>query len=86
MEFSGEAAAVFVTTETPSGGLLLAGHFYPRRITGTDELGRRYVATGATMDMTFASPRAEASRPSSTGSASSEPAGRRRSSGRTSSP
>lgn len=27
VEFSGEAAAVFVTTETPSGGLLLAGHF-----------------------------------------------------------
>ena len=53
---SGELLAIFTVTETPSGGFLLAAHFQPQRVTGTDELGRRYIATGLTRDLTVSTP------------------------------
>jgi hypothetical protein len=48
--------AIFTFTETPSGGLVLAAHFQPRNITGTDEFRRRYIGTGLTRDITVLAP------------------------------
>ncbi len=56
IQLSGEVLAIFTVTETPSGGLLVAAHFQPQRITGTDELGRLYIGTGLTRDITVRTP------------------------------
>jgi hypothetical protein len=56
IQLSGEVLAIFTVTETPSGGFLLAAHFQPQRITGTDELGRLYIGTGLTRDLTVLTP------------------------------
>jgi hypothetical protein len=56
IELSGEVLAIFTVTETPSGGFLLAAHFQPQRVTGTDELGRRYIGTGLTRDLSVFTP------------------------------
>jgi hypothetical protein len=56
IQISGEVLATYTTTETPSGGFLLAAHFQPQRVTGTDELGRLYIATGLTRDITVETP------------------------------
>ena len=56
IQLSGELLAIFTTTETPSGGFVVAGHFQPQRITGTDELGRLYIGTGLTRDITVFTP------------------------------
>jgi hypothetical protein len=56
VQLSGEVLAIFTTTQTPSGGFVFAGHFQPRRITGTDELGRLYIGTGLTRDITVLTP------------------------------
>ena len=56
IQLSGEVLAIFTVTETPSGGSVVAAHFQPQRITGTDELGRRYIGTGLTREITVLTP------------------------------
>jgi hypothetical protein len=56
IHISGDVLAIFTVNETPSGGFLVAAHFQPRRITGTDELGRLYIGTGLTRDLTVMTP------------------------------
>jgi hypothetical protein len=56
IHISGEVLAIYTVNETPSGGFLVAAHFQPQRITGTDELGRLYIGTGLTRDLTVVTP------------------------------
>jgi hypothetical protein len=56
IHISGEVLAIYTVNETPSGGFLVADHFQPHRITGSDELGRLYIGTGLTRDITVVSP------------------------------
>jgi hypothetical protein len=56
VHISGEVLAIYTVNQTPSGGFLIAAHFQPRRITGTDELGRLYIGTGLTRDITVVTP------------------------------
>jgi hypothetical protein len=56
IHISGEVLAIYTVNETPSGGFLVAAHFQPRRITGTDELGRPYIGTGLTRDILVVTP------------------------------
>jgi hypothetical protein len=56
IQVSGEVLAIFTVTEAPSGGFLFAAHFQPQRVTGTDELGRLYIGTGLTRDLSVFTP------------------------------
>jgi hypothetical protein len=53
---SGNVLGVFTITEIPSGGFVVDAQFVPQRVTGTDELGRLYIGTGVSRDVSVESP------------------------------
>lgn len=55
IHISGNLLGIFTVTEIPSGGFLIAAHFVPQNVTGTDELGRRYIGTGLQGDISVLS-------------------------------
>jgi hypothetical protein len=56
IQVSGDLLVLYTVVQTPSGGFVFATHFQPQNISGTDQLGRLYRATGLTRDISVYTP------------------------------